>query len=171
MAKDIEQAIEDVKGKKFGVSINNIIAIVTFLSTAIAGWYSFTGRIDSLEEVVQGFAEASDIEIVQNNFNNIDEELKYLREKVDGLKTPKVKSYDGDIIKLQNEIDKLKGEISRLEKLLKDPLADFTQEITMSKFWKLLVAVFLFSVGVQFMGCAASVSTEQYVGEYEKQKS
>ena len=125
MAKDIEQAIEDVKGKKFGVSINNIIAIVTFLSTAIAGWYSFTGRIDSLEEVVQGFAEASDIEIVTNNFNNIDEELKYLREKVDGLKTPNVKSYDGDIIKLQNEIDKLKGEISRLEKLLKDPLADF----------------------------------------------
>ena len=125
MPKDIEQAIEDVKGKKFGVSINNIIAIVTFLSTAIAGWYSFTGRIDSLEEVVQGFAEASDIEIVQNNFNNIDEELKYLREKVDGLKTPKVKSYVGYIIKLQNEIDKLKGEISRLEKLLKDPLADF----------------------------------------------
>ena len=41
------------------------------------------------------------------------------------LKTPKVKSYDGDIIKLQNEIDKLKGEISRLEKLLKDPLSDF----------------------------------------------
>ncbi len=112
MPKDIEQAIEDVKGKKFGVSINNIIAIVTFLSTAIAGWYSFTGRIDSLEEVVQGFAEASDIEIVTNNFNNIDEELKYLREKVDGLKTPKVKSYDGDIIKL-------------LEQLLKDPLADF----------------------------------------------
>ena len=94
MPKDIEQAIEDVKGKKFGVSINNIIAIVTFLSTAIAGWYSFTGRIDSLEEVVQGFAEASDIEIVTNNFNNIDEELKYLREKVDALKTPKVKSQD-----------------------------------------------------------------------------
>jgi peptidoglycan hydrolase CwlO-like protein len=125
MAKDLEQAIEDVKGKKFGVSINTIIAIVTFLSTVIAGWYSFTARIDSLEEVVQGFAEASDIEIVTNNFNNIDEELKYLREKVDGLKTPKVKSYDGDIIKLQNEIDKLKGEISRLEKLLIDPLADF----------------------------------------------
>ena len=114
MAKDIEQAIEEVKGKKFGVSINNIIAIVTFLSTAIAGWYSFTGRIDSLEEVVQGFAEASDIEIVTNNFENIDEELKYIREKV-----------DGDIIKLQNEIDKLKGEISRLEELLKDPLSDF----------------------------------------------
>ena len=125
MAKDIEQAIEEVKSKGFKVSINNIIAIVTFLSTVIAGWYSFTARIDSLEEVVQGFAEASDIEIVTNNFNNIDEELKYLREKVDGLKTPKVKSYDGDIVKLQNEIDKLKGEISRLEKLLKDPLADF----------------------------------------------
>ena len=125
MPKDIEQAIEDVKGKKFGVSINNIIAIVTFLSTAIAGWYSFTGRIDSLEEVVQGFAEASDIEIVQNNFNNIDDELKYLREKVDGLKSPKVKSYDGDIVRLENEIDNLQDEITRLEKLLKDPLADF----------------------------------------------
>ena len=128
MAKDVvdaENLLEDVKGKKFGISIQNIVAIVTFLSTVIAGWYSCTGRIDSLEEVVQGFAEASDIEIVTNNFNNIDEELKYLREKVDGLKTPKVKSYDGDIIKLQNEIDKLKGEISRLEKLLKDPLADF----------------------------------------------
>ena len=28
-------------------------------------------------------------------------------------------------IKLKNEIDKLKGEIARLEKLLKDPLSDF----------------------------------------------
>ena len=43
MAKDIEQAIEEVKSKGFKVSINNIIAIVTFLSTVIAGWYSFTG--------------------------------------------------------------------------------------------------------------------------------
>lgn len=132
MAKDIEQAIEDVKGKKFGVSINNIIAIVTFLSTAIAGWYSFTARIDSLEEVVTGFADASDIEIVTEKFGaydkifeGYDEELKYLREKVDALKNPKIKSYDGDIIKLENEIDKLQGEIKRLEKLLKDPLSDF----------------------------------------------
>ena len=38
MQKDIEQAIEDVKGKKFGVSINNIIAIVTFLSTVLIRW-------------------------------------------------------------------------------------------------------------------------------------
>ena len=64
MAKDIEQAIEEVKGKGFKVSINNIIAIITFLSTVIAGWYSFTGRIDGLEEVVQGFADASDVEMV-----------------------------------------------------------------------------------------------------------
>ena len=132
MAKDIEQAIEEVKGKGFKVSINNIIAIVTFLSTVIAGWYSFTGRIDSLEEVVQGFADASDIEIVTEKFNSYDEifakydeDLKYLRDKVDKLKNPKVKSYDGDIIKLENEIDKLQDEIKRLEKLLKDPLSDF----------------------------------------------
>ena len=128
MAKDVvdaENLLEEVKGKKFGISIQNIVAIVTFLSTAIAGWYSFTGRIDSLEEVVTGFADASDIEIVTEKFNKYDEDFIYLREKVDGLKTPKVKSYDGDIVKLKNEIDKLKGEIGRLEKLLKDPLSDF----------------------------------------------
>ena len=67
MAKDIEQAIEEVKSKGFKVSINNIIAIITFLSTVIAGWYSFTGRIDGLEEVVQGFADASDVEMVAEN--------------------------------------------------------------------------------------------------------
>ena len=128
MAKDVvdaENLLEEVKGKKFGISIQNIVAIVTFLSTAIAGWYSFTGRIDSLEEVVTGFADASDIEIVTEKFNKYDEDFIYLREKVDGLKTPKVKSYDGDIIKLENEIDKLQDEIKRLEKLLKDPLSDF----------------------------------------------
>ena len=128
MAKDVvdaENLLEEVKGKKFGISIQNIVAIVTFLSTVIAGWYSFTGRIDSLEEVVTGFADASDIEIVTEKFNKYDEDFIYLREKVDGLKTPKVKSYDGDIIKLENEIDKLKDEIKRLEKLLKDPLSDF----------------------------------------------
>ena len=128
MAKDVvdaENLLEEVKGKKFGISIQNIVAIVTFLSTAIAGWYSFTGRIDSLEEVVTGFADASDIEIVTEKFNKYDEDFIYLREKVDGLKTPKVKSYDGDIIKLENEIDKLIDEIKRLEKLLKDPLSDF----------------------------------------------
>ena len=61
---DAESAIEDMKNKKFGLSIQNIIALVTVLSTGIAGWYSFTGRIDGLEEVVDGFAEASDIELV-----------------------------------------------------------------------------------------------------------
>lgn len=135
MAKDIvdaENLVEEIKGKKFGLSINNIVAIVTFLSTAIAGWYSFTARIDSLEEVVTGFADASDIEIVTEKFNKYDEifagydeDLIYLRDKVDKLKNPKIKSYDGDIIKLENEIDKLNSEIKRLEKLLKDPLSDF----------------------------------------------
>ena len=122
---DAESAIEDMKNKKFGLSIQNIIALVTVLSTGIAGWYSFTGRIDGLEEVVQGFADASDIELVTEKFDKYDEDFKYLREKVDGMKAPKIKSYDGDIIKLKNEIDKLKGEITRLEKLLKDPLSDF----------------------------------------------
>ena len=121
---DAEAAFEEIKIKKFGLSIQNIIALVTVLSTGIAGWYSFTGRIDGLEEIVTGFAEASDIELVTTKLEKYDEDFKYLREKVDGMKAPKVKSYDGDIIKLKNEIDKLKGEISKLEKLLKDPLSD-----------------------------------------------
>ncbi len=122
---DAESAIEDMKNKKFGLSIQNIIALVTVLSTGIAGWYSFTGRIDGLEEVVEGFAEASDIELVTSKLEGYDEDIKYLRDKLDNLKAPKVKSYDKDVMKLNNEIDKLKGEIKKLEKLLKDPLADF----------------------------------------------
>ena len=128
---DAESAIEDMKNKKFGLSIQNIIALVTVLSTGIAGWYSFTGRIDGLEEVVDGFAEASDIELVTSKLEGYDEDIKYLRDKLDNLKTPKVKSYDKDVANLTNEIKGLKREIKKLEELLKDPLADFKQEITM----------------------------------------
>ena len=122
---DAESAIEDMKNKKFGLSIQNIIALVTVLSTGIAGWYSFTGRIDGLEEVVEGFAEASDIELVTSKLDGYDEDIKYLRDKLDNLKTPKVKSYDKDVANLNNEIKGLKREIKKLEELLKDPLADF----------------------------------------------
>jgi peptidoglycan hydrolase CwlO-like protein len=122
---DAEAAVEELKNKKFGLSIQNIIALVTVLSTGIAGWYSFTGRIDGLEEVVEGFAEASDIELVTSKLDGYDEDIKYLREKVDGLKTPKVKSYDKDVANLNNEIKNLKREIKKLEELLKDPLSDF----------------------------------------------
>ena len=122
---DAEEALEGMKNKKFGLSIQNIVAIVTFLSTVIAGWYSFTGRIDSLEAVVDGFAEASDIELVTSKLEGYDEDIKYLRDKLDNLKTPKVKSYDKDVANLNNEIKNLKREIKKLEELLKDPLADF----------------------------------------------
>jgi len=122
---DAEATVEELKNKKFGLSIQNIIALVTVLSTGIAGWYSFTGRIDGLEEIVEGFAEASDIELVTTKLEKYDEDFKYLREKVDGMKTPKVKSYDKDVANLNNEIKNLKREIKKLEKLLKDPLSDF----------------------------------------------
>ena len=122
---DAESAVEEIKNKKFGLSIQNIIALVTVLSTGIAGWYSFTGRIDGLEEVVDGFAEASDIELVTSKLEGYDEDIKYLRDKLDNLKTPKVKSYDKDVANLNNEIKNLKREIKKLEELLKDPLADF----------------------------------------------
>ena len=122
---DAEAAVEELKNKKFGLSIQNIIALVTVLSTGIAGWYSFTSRIDGLEEIVTGFAEASDIELVTTKLDKYDEDFKYLREKVDGMKTPKVKSYDKEVANLNNEIKDLKRQIKKLEKLLKDPLSDF----------------------------------------------
>jgi len=122
---DAESAIEDVKNKKFGISISNIIALVTVLSTGIAGWYSFTGRIDGLEEVVQGFAETSDIALVSEKLGMMERDILYLRDKVDNLKLPKTKSYDKDVANLTNEIKNLKRQINKLEKLLNDPLADF----------------------------------------------
>ena len=66
---DAEAAVEELKNKKFGLSIQNIIALVTVLSTGIAGWYSFTGRIDGLEDIVTGFADASDIELVTQYYS------------------------------------------------------------------------------------------------------
>jgi len=122
---DAESAVEEMKNKKFGLSIQNIIALVTVLSTGIAGWYSFTGRIDGLEDIVTGFADASDIELVTSKLESYDEDIKYLRDKLDNLKTPKVKSYDKDVANLTNEIKGLKRKIKKLEELLKDPLADF----------------------------------------------
>jgi len=122
---DAESAVEEMKNKKFGLSIQNIIALVTVLSTGIAGWYSFTGRIDGLEDIVTGFADVSDIELVTQKLTSYDEDIKYLRDKLDNLKTPKVKSYDKDVANLTNEIKGLKREIKKLEELLKDPLADF----------------------------------------------
>ena len=122
---DAEAAVEEIKNKKFGISIQNIIALVTVLSTGIAGWYSFTGRIDGLEEVVQGFAETSDIALVSEKLSMMERDILYLRDKVDNLKLPKTKSYDKDVANLNNEIKDLKRQIKKLEKLLKDPLADF----------------------------------------------
>ena len=121
---DAEAAVEEIKNKKFGLSIQNIIALVTVLSTGIAGWYSFTGRIDGLEEVVQGFAETSDITLVSEKLTMMERDILYLRDKVDNLKLPKTKSYDKDVANLNNEIKNLKREIKKLEKLLKDPLSD-----------------------------------------------
>ena len=122
---DAEAAVEEIKNKKFGLSIQNIIALVTVLSTGIAGWYSFTGRIDGLEEVVEGFAETSDIALVSEKLNMMEREILYLRDKVDNLKLPKTKSYDKEVTNLNNEIKNLKKELKKLEKLLKDPLSDF----------------------------------------------
>ena len=80
---DTEKMLDDVQNKKFGLSITNIVSLVTVLSGVIAGWYTFTGRIDSLEEVVTGFAEASDIEIVSTKLQTFEDDIVWLREQLD----------------------------------------------------------------------------------------
>ena len=94
MAKEVEKKekmLDDVQNKKFGLSITNIVSLVTVLSGLIAGWYTFTGRIDSLEEVVQGFAETSDIELVGQKLEDFEKSIDYLNDIVKKRKAKKEK--------------------------------------------------------------------------------
>ena len=106
MAKqvDAEQLVDNLQNAKFGLSIQNIVAIVTVLSSLIAGWYTFTGRIDSLEEVVQGFAEASDIELVGQKLDTFEKDIDYLKERIDSFEGVDLSGITGDIVKLEGEI-------------------------------------------------------------------
>ena len=79
-----KQLVDNLQNAKFGLSIQNIVAIVSIIITYQKGWYTFTGRIDSLEEVVQGFAETSDIELVGQKLDEFEKNIDYLTERVDG---------------------------------------------------------------------------------------
>jgi len=132
MAKEVvdtEKMLDDAQNKKFGLSITNIVSIVTVLSGLIAGWYTFTGRIDSLEEVVVGFAEASDIEIVTNKIESFDDDIIYLREKLDTVGNVDLSPLEKDIVNLNRDIKELKGSIrtlkTHIEELHGDPLSKF----------------------------------------------
>ena len=134
MAKEVvdtEKMLDDVQNKKFGLSITNIVSIVTVLSSLIAGWYTFTGRIDSLEEVVQGFAEASDIELVGQQLDAFEKDIDYLKERIDaGADLSDIK---GDIVELKGEVKNLNRTIRGVSKAIEthevdfhgDPLAKF----------------------------------------------
>jgi len=124
MAKqvDAEKAIDGLKNAKFGLSIQNIIALVTVLSSLIAGWYTFTGRIDSLEAVVQGFADASDIELVGQKLEDFEKRIDYLTEKIDGYEGVDLSDIKTDINGLKRDVKDLSRE---LEKLNDDPLKRF----------------------------------------------
>ena len=133
MAKqvDAEQLVDNLQNAKFGLSIQNIVAIVTVLSSLIAGWYTFTGRIDSLEEVVQGFAETSDIELVGQKLDTFEKDIDYLKERIDaGADLSDIK---GDIVKLESEIKDVKRIANAAHKHIEkhevdfhgDPLAKF----------------------------------------------
>lgn len=132
MAKEVvdtEKMLDDVQNKKFGLSITNIVSIVTVLSGLIAGWYTFTGRIDSLEEVVTGFAEASDIEIVTSKIQTFEDDIIYLREKLDTVGNVDLSPLEKDIVNLNRDIKELKGSIKNLKVMIEDfhgdPLAKF----------------------------------------------
>ena len=128
---DAEQLVDNLQNAKFGLSIQNIVAIVTVLSSLIAGWYTFTGRIDSLEEVVQGFAETSDIELVWQKLDDFEKSIDYLTQRVDeGADLSDIK---GNIVELQGEVKSLSRTIRGVSKAIEthevdfhgDPLAKF----------------------------------------------
>jgi len=126
---DAEQLVDNLQNAKFGLSIQNIIGIVTVLSSLIAGWYTFTGRIDSLEEVVQGFAEASDIELVGSKLVDFEKRIDYLTEKIDSYEGVDLTDIKTDIVELNGEVKSLKGGLRTLDGKIEDfhgdPLAKF----------------------------------------------
>ena len=126
---DTEKMLDDVQNKNFGLSITNIVSLVTVLSGLIAGWYTFTGRIDSLEEVVTGFAEASDIEIVSTKLQTFEDDIVWLREQLDTVGEVDLSPLEKDIVNLNRDIKELKSSIkslkSTVEELHGDPLAKF----------------------------------------------
>jgi len=136
MAKEVvdtEKMLDDVQNKKFGLSITNIVSIVTVLSSLIAGWYTFTGRIDSLEEVVQGFAEASDIELVGQQLDSFEKDIDYLKERIDSFEGVDLSDITSDIVKLEGEIKDVRRNANAAHKHIDkhevdfhgDPLAKF----------------------------------------------
>ena len=128
---DTEKMLDDVQNKKFGLSITNIVSLVTVLSGLIAGWYTFTGRIDSLEEVVTGFAEASDIEIVSTKLQTFEDDIVWLREQLDTVGEVDLSPLEKDIINLQRDVKELGSSIrnlnNKIEELHCDPLAKFNK--------------------------------------------
>lgn len=126
---DAESLVDNLQNAKFGLSIQNIVALVTVLSSLIAGWYTFTGRIDALEEVVQGFAEASDIELVGQKLDGFEKQIDYLTEKIDSYEGVDLSDIKGDIAGLKGDVKSFNNAIkaldTKIEEFHGDPLAKF----------------------------------------------
>ena len=99
------------------LSIQNIITY-----HHLSGWYTFTGRIDSLEEVVQGFAETSDIELVGQKLDSFEKDIDYLKERIDAADLSDIK---GDIVELQGEVKNLSRSIRSVSKSIETHEVDF----------------------------------------------
>lgn len=124
-----ESFVDNLKNMEFGLSVNQIIALVTVLSSMIAGWYTFTGRIDSLEAVVQGFAEASDIELVGQKLDTFEKDIDYLKQRVDAYEGIDLSDIKSNLVSLEGDIKNLnsaiKGLDGKIEDFHGDPLAKF----------------------------------------------
>lgn len=126
---DAESLVDNLQNAKFGLSIQNIVALVTVLSSLIAGWYTFTGRIDALEEVVQGFAETSDIELVGQKIDGFEKQIDYLTTKIDSYEGVDLSDIKGDIAGLKGDVKSFNNAIkaldTKIEEFHGDPLAKF----------------------------------------------
>ena len=88
-------------------------------------------QVYSLEEVVQGFADASDIELVGQKLDTFEKDIDYLKERIDaGADLSDIK---GNIVELQGEVKSLSRTIRGVSKAIEthevdfhgDPLAKF----------------------------------------------
>ena len=79
----------------------------------------WTGRIDSLEAVVEGFAESSDIELVGQKLDGFEKQIDYLTQKIDSYEGVDLSDIKSDINGLKRDV---KGLSKELEKLNDDPL-------------------------------------------------
>jgi hypothetical protein len=83
--------------------------------------------------VVQGFAEASDIELVGQQLDTFEKDIDYLKERIDSFEGVDLSGITSDIVKLEAEIKDVRRNANAAHKHIEthevdfhgDPLAKF----------------------------------------------